>query len=38
MTRSVFWLSEEAWLAMEHLPNNQPGARRVDDQTLIGSG
>jgi transposase len=27
---SSFWLSDEAWDAIEpHLPKNQPGARRV---------
>jgi transposase len=26
MSRSLFWLSDEAWLAIEpHLPKNQPG-------------
>ncbi len=30
MSRSLFWLSDEAWAAIEpHLPKNQPGARRV---------
>jgi transposase len=29
----LFWLSDEAWAAIEpHLPKNQPGARRVDDR------
>ena len=29
---ALFWLSDEAWMAIEpHLPKNQPGARRVDD-------
>ncbi len=33
---SLFWLSEEAWSAVEpHLPKNQPGARRVDDRRVI---
>ncbi|WP_429807211.1 IS5 family transposase [Ensifer sp. B1-9] len=36
MSRSLFWLSNEAWLAIEpHLPKNQPGARRVDDRRVI---
>lgn len=36
MSRSLFWLSDEAWLAIEpHLPKNQPGARRVDDRRVI---
>ena len=33
---SEFWLSDEAWAAIEpHLPKNQPGARRVDDRYVI---
>ena len=33
---ALFWLSDEAWAAIEpHLPNNQPGARRVDDRHVI---
>ncbi len=29
---ALFWLSDEAWAAIEpHLPKNQPDARRVDD-------
>ena len=36
MSRSFFWLSDEAWQAIEpHLPKNQPGARRVDDRRVI---
>jgi transposase len=36
MSRSLFWLSDEAWAAIEpHLRNNQPGARRVDDRRVI---
>jgi len=36
MSRSLFWLSDEAWAAIEpHLPQNQPGARRVDDRRVI---
>ncbi|MBA4752572.1 MAG: IS5 family transposase [Sphingopyxis sp.] len=36
MSRSLFWLSEAAWAAIEpHLPKNQPGARRVDDRRVI---
>jgi transposase len=32
----LFWLSDEAWAAIEpHLPKNQPGARRVDDRRVI---
>lgn len=31
-----FWLSDEAWAAIEPLmPKNQPGARRVDDRRVI---
>lgn len=34
--RDHFWLSNEAWAALEpHLPKNQPGARRVDDRRVI---
>lgn len=33
---ALFWLSDEAWAAIEpHLPRNQPGARRVDDRQVI---
>jgi len=33
---ALFWLSDEAWAAIEpHLPKNQPGARRVDDRRVI---
>jgi len=36
MSCSLFWLSDEAWAAIEpHLPQNQPGARRVDDRRVI---
>lgn len=32
----LFWLSDEAWAAIEpQLPKNQPGARRVDDRRVI---
>lgn len=32
----LFWLSDDAWAAIEpHLPANQPGARRVDDRRVI---
>ena len=32
----LFWLSDEAWAAIEpHLPQNQPGARRVNDRRVI---
>jgi transposase len=32
----LFWLSDEAWAAIEpHLPMNQAGARRVDDRRVI---
>jgi hypothetical protein len=34
--KALFWLSDEAWAAIEpHLPRNQPGARRVDDRRVI---
>jgi len=33
---ALFWLSDEAWSAIElHLPRNQPSARRVDDCRVI---
>lgn len=33
---ALFWLSDEAWAAIEpHLPKNQPGARRADDRRVI---
>lgn len=33
---TLFWLSDEAWSAIEPcLPKNQPGARRVDDRRVI---
>ena len=36
MAGSLFWLTDEAWAAIEpHLPKNQPGARRVDDRRVI---
>jgi len=36
MSRSLFWLSDDAWSAIEScLPKNQPGARRVDDRRVI---
>ena len=32
----LFWLSNEAWAAIEpHLPKIRPGARRVDDRRVI---
>lgn len=31
-----YWLSDDAWAAIEPLlPSNQPGARRVDDRRVI---
>ena len=31
-----FWLSDDAWAAIEPLlPKNQPGARRVDDRRVV---
>jgi transposase len=36
MPKSLFWLSDEAWRAIEpHLPYGQPGKPRVDDRTVI---
>lgn len=36
MAGALFWLSDAAWAAIEpHLPENQPGARRVDDRRVI---
>ena len=33
---SGYWLSDQAWAAIEPLlPRNQPGARRVDDRRVI---
>lgn len=33
---ALFWLSDDAWAAIEpHLPTNQSGARRVDDRRVI---
>ena len=33
---ALFWLSDEAWAAIEqHLPRNQPGARQVEDRRVI---
>lgn len=33
---ALFWLSDEAWAAIDpHLPKNEPGARRVDDPRVI---
>ena len=32
----LFWLSDEAWRALEpHLPRGKPGKPRVDDRTVI---
>jgi len=36
MMSRLFWLSDEAWAAIEpFMPRNQPGARRVDDRRVI---
>ena len=33
---NLYWLSDEAWAAIEpELPRNQPGARRVDERRVI---
>jgi transposase len=35
-TRHLYWLSEEAWKAIEpHLPHGRPGKPRVDDRRVI---
>ncbi|MGL5837105.1 MAG: IS5 family transposase [Sphingorhabdus sp.] len=34
--RELFWLSDDAWAALEpHLPKGQPGKPRVDDRRII---
>jgi transposase len=36
MARSLFWLSDAAWKALEpHLPRGKPGKPRVNDRTVI---
>jgi len=36
MSRHLFWLSDEAWSAIEpHLPRGKPGKPRVDDRVVI---
>lgn len=36
MSTYPFWLSDQAWSIIEPmLPNNQPGARRVDDRRVL---
>ena len=36
MSRHLFWLSDEAWAAIEpHLPRGKPGKPRVDDRMVI---
>jgi transposase len=36
MKKSLFWLSDEAWGAIEpHLPRGKPGKPRVDDRRVI---
>jgi len=36
LSRHLFWLSDEAWAAIEpHLPRDKPGKPRVDDRTVI---
>ena len=32
---ALFWLTDEAWAAIEPQPRNQPGARRVDNRRVI---
>jgi transposase len=32
----VYWISDEAWAAIEpHLPKNRPGPQRADDRRII---
>ena len=34
--RDLFWLPDEAWVALEpHLPHNPPGRPRADDRRAI---
>ena len=36
MMANEFWLSDEQWAVIEDfMPQNQPGARRVDDRRVI---
>jgi len=36
IVRDLFWLSDQAWAALEpHLLKNQPGKPRVDDRRVI---
>ena len=36
MNKSLFWLNDEQWAAIEpFMPKNQPGARRQDDRRII---
>jgi transposase len=36
MSKSLFWMSDEAWRAMEpHLPRGKAGKPRVDDRRVI---
>lgn len=36
MSRHLFWLSDDAWAAIEpHLPRGKPGKPRVDDRIVI---
>jgi len=36
MSRHLFWLSDEAWSALEpYLPRGKPGKPRVDDRVVI---
>jgi transposase len=35
LSRYLFWLSDEAWAAIEpHLARGKPGKPRVDDRTV----
>lgn len=36
IVREIFWLSDDAWAAIEpHLPKNRPGPKRADDRLII---
>lgn len=38
MSRHLFWVLDEAWVAIEpHLPHGEPGKPRVNDRTVISS-
>jgi transposase len=35
MRQKLFWLSEERWARMPHLPTDVRGVERVDDRRII---